>query len=95
MSVKTRLEREEGKTRSSDVEPLENEIQGLREELSRIAEKVVAKDQQLGKLNADYRALRRTERHVAEVLAREQRAHDETKEERNGLQLMMSQVEGQ
>ena len=95
MTVRTRLEREEGEKTSSDVERLEIEILGLREQLSRIAENVVAKDQQLGKLDADYRALRRTERHVAEELAREQRAHDETKEERNGLKLMMRQLGGQ
>ena len=69
MTVKTRLERVEGEKTSSDVEHLEKEILGLREQLSRIAENVVAKDQQLGKLDADYRALRRTERHVAEELA--------------------------
>ena len=89
------MEREEGEKAPSDVEPLEKEILGLREQLSQIAENVVAKDQQLSKLDADYRALRRTERHVAEELAREQRAHDQTKEERNGLKLMMRQVGGQ
>ena len=94
-TVRTRLEREEGEKTSSDVERLEKEILGLREQLSRIAENVVAKDQQLGKLDADYRALRRTERHVAEELAREQKAHDETKKERNGLKLMMRQIGGQ
>ena len=78
--------REEGGEQTSyDVERLEKEILGFREQLSRIAESVFAKDQQLRKLVADYRALRRTECHVAEELAREQRAHDETKEERNGL----------
>ena len=62
MTVRTRLEREEGEKTSSEVERLEKEILGLREQLSRIAENVVAKDQQLGKLDADYRALRKTER---------------------------------
>ena len=94
-TVRTRLEREEGEKTPSDVERLEKEILGLREQLSRIAENVVAKDQQLGKLDADYRTLRRTERHVAEELAREQRAHHETKEERNELKLMMRQIGGQ
>ena len=94
-TVRTRLEREEGEKTPSDVERLEKEILDLREQLSRIAENVVAKDQQIGKLDADYRALRRTEHHVAEELAREQRAHDETKEERNGLKLMMRQIGGQ
>ena len=89
MTVRARLEREGGEKTSSDVELLEKEILGLREQLSRIAENVVAKDQQLGKLDADYRALCRTERHVAEELARERRAQDEMKEERNGLKLMM------
>ena len=95
MTVRTRLEREEGEKTSSDMERLEKEILGLREQQSRIAENVVAKDQQLGKLDADYRALRRTEGHVTEELAREQRAYDERKEERNGLKLMMRQFGGQ
>ena len=46
-------------------------------------------------LDADYRALRRTERHVAEELARKRRAHDEMKEELNGLKLMIRQLGGQ
>ena len=70
MTVRTRLEREEGEKRSSDVERLEKEILGLREQLSQIADNMVAKDQQLGKLNADYRALNRSERHFVEELAR-------------------------
>ena len=94
MTVRTWLEREGGEKISSDVERLEKEILGLREQLSRNGEKVVAKDQQLGKLDADYRALRRTERHVVEELAREQRADDETKKERNGLKLTMRQLGG-
>ena len=94
MTVRTQLEREEGE-KSSDVERLEKQILGLREHQSRITENVVAKDQQLGKLDADYRALHRTECHVVEGLAREQRAHDERKEERNGLKLMMRQLGGQ
>ena len=95
MTVRTQLEREGGEKTPSDVERLEKEILGLQEQLSRIAENVVAKDQQLGKLDADYRALRRTERHVAEELAREQRAHDDTKKERNGLKLTMRQLGAQ
>ena len=89
------MEREQGEKTPSDVERLEKEILGLREQLSRIAENMVAKDQQLGKLDADYRALHRTKRYIAEELARKQRAHDETKEERNGLKLMMWQKGGQ
>ena len=68
-TVRTRIEREGGEKRSSAVERLEKEILGLGEQLSRIAENVVAKDQQLGKPDADYRALRPTERHVADQLA--------------------------
>ena len=94
MTVRTWLEREEGEKTSSDVERLEKEILGLREQWSQIAQNVVAKDQWLGKFDADYRALRQTDRHVAEQLAREQRAHDETKEERNGLKLMIRQLGG-
>ena len=60
-----------------------------------MAENVVPMDQQLGKLDADYQALRRTERQVAKELAREKGANDETKEERNGLKLIMRQVGGQ
>ena len=94
MTVRTRLEREEDEKSSSHVERLGKEILGLREELSRIAENMVTNDQQLVKLDADYRALRRTGRHVAEEVAREQRAHDETKAERNGLKLIMRQISG-
>ena len=89
------MEREEGKKTSCDVEHLEKEILGLREQLSWIAENVVTKDQQLSKLDANYQALHQTQRHVAEELAREQRAYDETKEECNGLKLMMRQIGGQ
>ena len=69
MTVRTWLEKEEGEKTSSDVERLVKEILGLWEQLSRIAKNRVAKDQQLGKLDADYRALRRTEHHVAGELA--------------------------
>ena len=54
MTVKTWLEGEEGKKKSCDVERLEKEILGLLEQLSRIAENVLAKEQQLSKLDADY-----------------------------------------
>ena len=57
MTVRTRLEREGGEKTSSDVEHLEKEILGLWEQLSRIAENVVAKDQQIGKQDADNRPL--------------------------------------
>ena len=71
------------------------EILGLREQLTRAAETVVLKDQQLIKLDNDYRALRGSERHVTEELAREQRAHEETKVDRNGLKLLMRELGGQ
>ena len=93
--MRTWTVREGGEKTSSDAERLEKEILGLLEQLSRIAENVVTKDQQLGKQDANYRALRQTERHVMEELAREQRAHDETKEERNGLKLLIRQIGGQ
>ena len=95
MSVRTRLEGEGSEKISSDVERLEKEILGLREQLSQIAENAVTKDQQLGKMDADYWALRWMKRHVAEELAREQRAHNETKGEPNGLKLMMRQLGSQ
>ena len=94
MTVRTQHEREGGEKPSLDVEHLEKEILGLLEQLSQITEKVVAKDEQLGKLDADYRALRRTQHDVAGALLREQRAHEETKEGRNGLKLMMREVGG-
>ena len=78
-TVRTRHEGEGGEKRSSDVEHLEKEILGLWEQLTRAAETVVLKDQQLIKLDNEYRALRRSERHVAQNLAQEQRAHEETK----------------
>ena len=94
-TVRTRQEGEEGEKTSSDVERLEKEILGLREQLTRAAETVVLKDQQLIKLDNDYRALRRSERHVTQELAREQRAHEETKVDRNGLKLLMRELGGQ
>ena len=93
--MRTRHEGEGGEKTSSDVERLEKEILGLREHLTRAAETVVLKDQQFIKFNNDYRALRRTERHVAEEFAREQRAHEETKEDRTALKLVMRELGGQ
>ena len=74
-TVRTGHEGEGGEKTSYDVERLEKEILGLPEKLTRAAETVVLKDQQLIKLDNDYRALRRRERHVSQELAREQRAH--------------------
>ena len=81
--MRTRHEGEGGEKTSSDIERLEKEILGLREQLTRAAETVILKDQQLGKLDKDYQALRRSERHVTQDLACEQRAHEETKVDRN------------
>ena len=53
---------------------------------------MVLKDQQLIKLDNEYRALRRSERHVAQNLAQEQRAHEETKGDRNALKLLMREL---
>ena len=94
-TVRTRHEREGGEKTSSDVERLEKEILGLREQLTRTAETVVLKDQKLTKLNNEYRALRRSERQVAQNLAQEQRAHEETKGDRNALKLLMRELGGQ
>ena len=94
-TVRTRHEGEEGEKTSSDVERLEKEILGLREQLTRAAETVVLKDQQLINLDNEYRALRRSERHVAESLAQEQRAHEETKSDRDALKLLMRELGGQ
>ena len=86
-TVRIRHEWEGGEKTSPDIQRLEKEILGLREQLTRAAETVVLKDQQLIKLDNDYRALRRSERHVTQELAREQRAHEETKVDRNRLKL--------
>ena len=94
-TVRTRHEGEGGENTSYDVERLEKEILGPREQLTRAAETVVLKDQQLINLDKDYRALRRSERHVTQELAREQRAHEETKVDRNGLKLLMRELGGQ
>ena len=75
-TVRTRHEGEGGEKTSSEVKRLEKEILGLREQLTRAAETVVLKDKQLIKLDNEYRALRRRERHVAQNLAQEQRAHE-------------------
>ena len=94
-TVRTRHEGKGGEKTSSDVERLEKEILGLREQLTCAAETMVLKDQQLIKLDNEYRALRRSERHVAQNLAQEQRAHEKTKVDRNGLKLLMRELGGQ
>ena len=94
-TVRTRHEGEGGEKTSSDVERLEKEILRLREQLTRAAVTVVLKDQQLMKLDNDYRALRRSEHQVSQELAREQRAHEDTKVDRNGLKLLIRELGGQ
>ena len=93
--VRTRHEGERGEKTSSDVERLEKEILGLLAQLTRAAGTVVLKDQQLIKLDKEYRALRRSERHIAQNLAQKQRAHEETKGDRNALKLLMRELGGQ
>ena len=93
--MRTRHEGEGGEKTSSDVERQEKEILGFREQLTRAAKTVVLKDQQLIKLDNDYRALHRSERQVSQELAREQRAHEETKVDRAGLKLLMRELGGQ
>ena len=93
--MRTRHEWEGGEKRSPDVERLEKEILGLREQLTHAAETVVLEDQLLIKLDNEYQALRRSERHVAQNLAQEQRAHEETKGDRNALKLLMRELGGQ
>ena len=56
-TVRTWIEREGGEKTSSDVERLEKEILDLREQLSQIAENVVAKDQQRNGLKLMMREL--------------------------------------
>ena len=94
-TVRTQHEGEVGEKTSSDVVRLEKEILGLREQLTRAAETVVLKDQQLTKLDNEYRALRQSERHVAQNLAQEQRSHEETKGDHNALKLLMRELGGQ
>ena len=94
-TVRTWHEGEGGEKRSSDVERLEKEILGLREQLTRDAETLVLKDQQLIKLYNDYQTLRRSKRHVTQELARKQRAHEETSEDRTALKLLMRELCGQ
>ena len=94
-TVRTRHEGEGGEKTSSDLERLEKEILVLRERLSRSAETVVLKDLQLIKHYNDYRALRRSERHVSQELAREQRAHEEMKVNRGEPKLLMWELGGQ
>ena len=94
-TLRTRHDGEGGERTSSDVEGLEKEIQGLREPMTRGAETVVLKDQQVIKLDNRYQALRRSERHVTQELVREPRAHEETKVDRNKLKLLMRELGGQ
>ena len=70
-NVRRRHKGEGGEKTSSDVERLEKEILGLWEQLTHAAETVVLKDQQLIKRDNEYRALCRSERHVAQNLAQE------------------------
>ena len=94
-TVRTRYEGEGGEKTSSDVELLEKVLLGPWEQLTRAAETMVLKDQQPIKLDNEYRALRRSESHVAQNLAQEQRAHEETKRDRNALKLLMPDLGGQ
>ena len=94
-TVRTRHEGEVGEKTLSDAERLEKEILGLWEQLTRAAETVVLKDQQLIKLDNEYRALHRSESHVSQNLAQEQRAHEETKGDPNALKLWMWELGGQ
>ena len=93
--MRTQHEGERGEKTSSDIERLEKEILELREQLTRAAETVVLKDQQLIKLDNEYRALRQSKCHVAQNLAQEQRAHEETKGDRNELKLLIRELGGQ
>ena len=92
--MRTRHEGDGGEKRSSDVERLEKEILGLRQQLTRAAETVVLKDQQLIKLDNDYRALRRSEHHVTQEFPCEQRAHEKTREDHTALKLLMRELGG-
>ena len=94
-TVRIRHKGDEGKKTSWDVERLEKEILVLREQLNGAAKTVILKHQQLIKLDENYRALRRSERHLTQELAREHRAHEETKVDRNGLKLLMRELGGQ
>ena len=93
--VTTQHDGEGGEKTSSGVERFEKEILVLRGKLTHAGETVVLKDQQLIKLDNDYRALRRSERQVCQNLAQEQRAHEETKGDRNALKLLMRELGGQ
>ena len=94
-TVRTRHEEEESEKRSSDVERLGKEILVLWKQLNSAAETVVLKDQQLIKLDNNYRALRRSERHVTQEFTREPRAHEEMRGDRNTLKLLMRELGGQ
>ena len=77
------------------MEQLEKGILVLREQLNRATETVVLKDQQLIKLDNNYRALRPSERHASQELAGKQSAHEETKVDRSGLKLLIRELGGQ
>ena len=94
-TVSTGHECEGGERKSSDVAHLERGILGLCEQLTHATETVVSKDQQHIKVDNDYRFLRRSKRHIIQELAREQRAHEKTKVDRNGLKLLMPELGGQ
>ena len=52
------------------------------------------KQKQLIKLDEHYRALHRSEHHVTQEPAPEQRAYEEIKVDHNGLQLLIQQLGG-
>ena len=93
--MSTRHKGERGEKTSSEVERLEKEILVLREQLNCAAVTVVLKEQQLIKLDNDYRALHRSESHVSQELACEQRAHEKTNVFHNELKLLMRELGGQ
>ena len=93
--MRTRHDGEGGKKTSWDVERLEKEILVLQEQLNHAAETVVLKDQKLMKLDNDYQALRRSEHHVVQEFAGEQRAHEVTRDDRTALKLLMRGLGGQ
>ena len=81
-----------GENTSADVEHLEKVILELWEQLTRAAETVVLKDQQLIKLDNDYRAISRSKGQVSQELARKQSTHEVTKVDLNGLKLLMREL---
>ena len=78
-----------------EVERLGKEILGLRKQHNHAAETLVLKDQQLMKLDNDYRALPLSEYHVSHELAGEQRPHKAMKIDLAGLTLLMRELGGQ